>query len=178
MATEQGVVTRLNAEGDPPTAWVKIVRTGACESCSSRNSCNVGKGGLTDEVEAVNTVKAGIGDRIQVTMETGSLMKATFLLYLFPILCMIVGGVLGHWMSLSLGIRGSILSVLLSLAFLAAAMIIVRAKGRRMGMKSAYQPRILRVLGHAPKLSESQKQGDAADNQSNECTSLNPHNLT
>lgn len=160
MATEQGVVTRLNAEGNPPTAWVKIVRTGACESCSSRNSCHVGKGGPTDEVEAVNTVKAGIGDRIQVTMETGSLMKATFLLYLFPILCMIVGGVFGHWMSLSLGVRGSILSVLLSLVFLAAAMIIVRARGRRMGMKSDYRPRILRVLGRASTLSEIPEAGE------------------
>ena len=150
MATEQGVVTRLNAGVDPPTAWVRIVRTGACESCSSRHSCNVGKGGSTDEVEAVNLVKARIGDRIQVTMETGSLMKATFLLYLFPVLCMIAGGVFGHGISLSLDIQGSVLSVLLSLVFLAAAMIFVRAKGRRMGMKSVYRPRILRIIGHEP----------------------------
>ena len=158
MAIEQGVVTRLNTGGVPPTAWVKIVRTGACESCSSRHSCNVGKGGQTDEVEAVNPVKARIGDRIQVTMGTGSLIKATFLLYLFPILCMLAGGLFGHGISLSLDFQGSVLSVLLSLIFLAAAMVMVRSKGRRMAMKSDYRPRILRIIGHEPKTVDQEKE--------------------
>ena len=169
MAIEQGVVTRLNAGGDPPTVWLKIERTGACESCSTRHSCNVGKGGQTDEVEAVNTVKARIGDRIQVTMETGSLMKATFLLYLFPILCMLAGGMFGHGISLSLDIQGSVLPVLLSLAFFAAAMVLVRLKGRRMAMKSDYRPRILRIIGHEPNTADGIRQGRSAGDQDQEC---------
>jgi len=172
MAIEQGVVTRLGDAENPPTAWIQIIRTGACESCSSRHSCEVGRGGPVAEVEAVNSVKARVGDRIQVTMDTGSLMKATFLLYLFPILCMIVGGIVGHGISLFLGIRGSLPTVLLSMAFLAAAMIIVRAMGRRMGIKSEYRPRILRVIGHAPDPGESLQQGNATDNQTGSCASL------
>lgn len=171
MAIEQGVVTRLNDAGNPPTAWVKIMRTGACESCSSRDSCHVGKGGATDEVEAVNSIKARIGDRIQVTVATGSLMKATFLLYLFPILCMIMGGMAGQWLSLQMGMRGSVLSVLLALVLLVVAMVIVRAKGRRMGTKSNYRPRILRVIGHDPNISEARIIGKSADDQTTERTS-------
>ena len=43
------------------------------------------------EVDAVNSVGAQVGDRIMLYFETGSLLKATFLLYIFPILCMLLG---------------------------------------------------------------------------------------
>ena len=147
MAIEEGLVTKLGNQGMEPTAWIRIVRSGACESCSSRHSCNAGKGDQNQEVEAVNEVHARIGDRIQVVMATGSLLKATFLLYLFPVLCMIAGGLIGHWISENLQLQGSLLSVLLSLAFLALAMILVRIKGRRMGTDKAYRPRIMRIIG-------------------------------
>jgi hypothetical protein len=44
----------------------------------------------------LNPVGARVGDRIQMTISTGSLLKATFLLYVFPILCMLGGAVLGN----------------------------------------------------------------------------------
>jgi sigma-E factor negative regulatory protein RseC len=150
MAIEEGLVTKLGSHGAVPTAWIKIVRSGACESCSSRHSCSAGKGDQNQEVEAVNDVHARAGDRIQVAMATGSLLKATFLLYLFPVLCMIVGGLIGHWASENLHFQGSWLSVVLSMAFLALAMTLVRIKGRRMGTDKAYQPRIVRIIGRDP----------------------------
>ena len=148
MAIEQGVVTRLSADAEPATAWVKIVRTGACESCGSRHSCAMGKGDPADEVEALDPLQVRIGDRVQVTLSTGSLLKATFLLYLFPILCMILGGSLGHWLSPRLNRPDSATSMVLAMVFFAVAMIIVRTQGRRMGLKNDYRPRILRVIGH------------------------------
>lgn len=181
MAIEEGIVTNLNAAaGRESTAWVKIVRTGACESCSSRHSCDVGKGGgQSQEVEAVNEVKARIGDRIQVAMNTGSLIKATFLLYLFPILCMILGGLAGQWISMRLHVQGSIWSVLFSLAFLAVAMLVVRVKGRQMGMNKAYRPRILRVIGRATATSISPAHGAAPSKKNNDgCASPDPYPTT
>jgi sigma-E factor negative regulatory protein RseC len=147
MAIEHGIVTRLGTQSSTPTAWVKIIRSSACEACSSRHSCNAGRGGDDQEVETVNEVRAGIGDHIQVVMNTGSLLKATFLLYLFPILCMLVGGLTGDWVSMRLNIQGSALSVLLAVVFLGSAMLIVRIKGQRMGKDRAYRPRVLRVIG-------------------------------
>ena len=147
MAIEEGIVVKQGAREQRKTAWVKIVRSSACESCSSRDSCKVTSGGQGEEVEVTNSINARIGDRIQIMMATGSLLKATFLLYLFPILCMILGGLIGHWISLKLTISGSALSVLVSVVALVMSMIIIRIKGRRMGEQKAYQPRILRVIG-------------------------------
>ena len=88
MAIEQGVVVRLGTDGSR-TAWVKTERSSACESCASRESCNPGADGKAQEVEAINAADARVGDRIQVVIGTGAMLKATFLLYLFPIICML-----------------------------------------------------------------------------------------
>jgi sigma-E factor negative regulatory protein RseC len=102
-------------------------------------------------VEALNTVGARVGDRIQMTIKTGSLLKATFLLYIFPILCMLGGAVLGNGLAMGLGLNPSAMAALGALASFAAAMVIVRARGRRMGSDRAYRPEIIRVLGRAPR---------------------------
>ena len=49
MNTEEGVVIRIDAKN----AWIKTVKTGACESCSSRGACNTLGGGKEMEVEAM-----------------------------------------------------------------------------------------------------------------------------
>jgi sigma-E factor negative regulatory protein RseC len=146
MAIEQGLVIR--EEGKKAMAWVRIERSAACDACSSRRDCNVARGDQEREVEAVNEVNAHIGDRVHVVMDTGSLLKATFMLYLFPILCMILGGIAGHVFSFRLNIEGSLVTVVFTLTGLVLAMLFVRAKGRRMGTNMSYRPRILRIIGH------------------------------
>ena len=162
MALEEGIIIKQGTKGQHQTAWVKIVRSGACESCSSRDSCKV-NGGQGEEVEVANDINARIGDRIQIMMATGSLLKATFLLYLFPILCMILGGLIGHWISQKMMISGSVLSVIVSAAALVLSMIIIRIKGRRMGEQKAYQPRILRVIGREPAIPQNLDNSMAAE---------------
>jgi sigma-E factor negative regulatory protein RseC len=106
-----------------------------------------GDGGQAQEVEALNPVNARVGDRIQIAIGSGSLLKAMFLLYLFPIICMLAGGLLGNWAAPGLSLNPSIVSVLTALASLVLAMLIVRAGGQRMAAKPAYRPHIVRILG-------------------------------
>lgn len=54
--------------------------------------------------EVINEIGAKIGDRIMLAVETASLLKATFLLYVFPILCMLAGSVLGAVLAVPLGL--------------------------------------------------------------------------
>ena len=92
MATEQGVVIKTDA-GD---AWVKTVKTGACEGCSAKSACHASGSGEEMEVKVINEVGAKAGDRIVLSFDTGSLLKATFLLYIFPILLLLLGAVIGQ----------------------------------------------------------------------------------
>lgn len=145
MAIEQGVVIRMGSQGTA-TAWVKTVRASACEACASRDSCNPGGKSNDQEVEAINTVGAKVGDRIQLMVGTGAVLKAIFLLYLFPIICMLAGGTLGDWMAPRLGLHHSVASAIMALLLFVLALFFVRMNGRRMARKEAYRPKIIRIL--------------------------------
>mgnify|MGYP001822952074 FL=1 len=145
MATERGVVIRLG-KPDSGLAWVQTQRTSACKSCSSRHSCSAGEGGGQEmEVEALNKAGARVGDEIILNLDTVPLLKATFLLYVFPILCMIAGAVVGHRYALSRQWDPSALSAALSLGALVVSFVIIRMRGRKLSHDRSYKPQIIRI---------------------------------
>ena len=143
MATEQGVVLRADSQ----TAWVKTVRSSACEGCSAKGSCH-GTGSAQEmEVKALNTAGARAGDRIVLSFETPSLLKATFLIYVFPIILLVVGAALGQMLAPIIGFNASALSVLSGFAFFFTALIIVKVRANKMAKKDGYQPKVVKILG-------------------------------
>lgn len=142
MATEEGIVTKLGSN----TAWVTTTRTAACEECAARNSCHALGGGNNMEVEAINTAHAQVGDRIVLSLATSSLFKATFLIYMFPILGLIAGALLGDILAPALGSNKSILAPGFGFSFFFLALIFIKLKGKRMGEKNEYRPKIIRIL--------------------------------
>lgn len=150
MATEEGTVIAV----DNDTARIKTVKSAACEACAAKSSCNAMGGGNDMEVNAINTVHAEVGDTVILKFETTSLLKATFLLYVFPILCLLAGAVIGEKTAPLLGVDPIAFSAILGFAFFGAAIFFVRYQGNRMGALKQYQPRILRIkkkgAGHQP----------------------------
>ena len=148
MATEDGIVTKIGAQS-AQTAWVKTVQSSACKSCSARHSCSQDSKGKEREVEAVNMVGARVGDRIQISIDDGALLKATFLLYVFPIICMLIGGLAGHRWGSSMGINPSPVSAVIAVLCFLGAMFIVRLRAGRMALKLEYRPKITRIIVRA-----------------------------
>ena len=144
MATEQGIVLRTDSEA----AWVKTVRSSACEGCTAKGSCNPmgGGGGKEMEVKALNTAGANVGDRIVLSFETASLLKATFLIYVFPIILLIVGAAIGQVLAPLIGFSPSAVSVLLGFTFFFAALFIMKTRANKMAQKNAYRPKITKIL--------------------------------
>jgi sigma-E factor negative regulatory protein RseC len=142
LATEQGVILRT----DSHTAWVKTVRSSACEGCSAKGSCHTMGGGQDMEVKALNIAGARVGDRIVLSYETPSLLKATFLIYVFPIILLIAGALLGQMLALYLNLNSSALSILLGFAFFFIALIFVKVRANKMAQKNAYQPKVIKIL--------------------------------
>lgn len=140
MATEQGIVIKLGAD----TAWVKTTRSSACEGCASKGSCTAV--GDDMEVEALNIAGARIGDRIVVSFDTSPLLKATFLLYVFPIIVMIIGASVGLKLADAVNMDASAGSALCAFLFFFAAVAFVKFKGNKMAEKEEYKPKIIRVL--------------------------------
>ena len=148
MASEEGIVTKISRH-TLQTAWVKTSQSSACKSCSARHSCNPETKGKQREVEAINLVGAEVGDRIQISIETGSLLKATFLLYIFPVICMLIGGLAGNRLNAYLGLDPSPAAALLAGISFVGAMLVVRLRAGRMALKMEYRPKITRIIGKA-----------------------------
>ena len=143
MPKEEGVVTRVGAA----TAWVKTIRTEACHSCSSRDACHsLGGGGGEMEVEAANPAGAKAGDRVVLSLDTGPFLKATFLIYMVPILAMLLSAFVGQECAPALGWSGSAAAGIFGLAGAVAAVFFVRIKANRLAQKQEYKPCIIRVL--------------------------------
>jgi sigma-E factor negative regulatory protein RseC len=146
MATEEGVVTRIESA---TTAWVKTTKSGACKSCSARSSCHSLGGGEETEVEAINQAGAQIGQKVVLSFDTSPLLKATFLLYMLPILTMMTGAFIGQQLAPNLNLDTSFLSAIFGFLFFGLTLLFVRSKGNKMAKKDEYRPKIIRVIKHS-----------------------------
>lgn len=142
MTKEEGIVLRTGSG----TAWVKTVKTDACNSCEAKDACHMLGGGKDSEIEAINGIGAKTDDRVVIALESSSLVKASFLLYIFPILLMIGGALIGQRFSLRYGLNETLYSASAAFLSFAAAFIIVRILGNRMAVKDAYKAKIIKIV--------------------------------
>jgi sigma-E factor negative regulatory protein RseC len=147
LATESGIVIRVDSEN----AWVKTTRTSACESCAQKGACHVSADGREMEVEAINAVGAKVGDRVVLSLEAGTLLKSAFLLYVFPILMMLLGAVIGQKAASVFSFEPSAFSAIIGFTFLVIAFLIMKKKGNRLSRKKEYHPKIIRITGQTIK---------------------------
>ena len=144
MATEHGIVIRT----DSGEAWVKTIKSGSCEGCSARGACHSLSDSGDMEVNAINKAGAKVGDRIVLSFETSSLLKATFLLYVFPILLLITGAAIGQETAPYFNVNPSGFSAIIGFSFFFAAVLVIKFKANKMAKKNEYRPKIIRVLNN------------------------------
>jgi len=97
------------------------------------------------KVESVNTVGAKKGDRVVLGFKSSSLLKATFLLYVFPILCLLAGAVGGQEIAPHVGMAPSGFSAVVGFLCFFIAILFIRAKGNQLAEKKDYRPEIIRI---------------------------------
>ncbi len=151
MATEHATVTEVNDEG----TWVEATPSAACEGCASRGSCHaVGK--EKNSVQVINRLGARRGDTVVITFETGSLLKALFLLYMVPILALLAGACAGNWLLAPILARDpSIVSAATGFFCFFAAIWLAKKKARQLEMLESYRPKITRIARHETVLAVS-----------------------
>jgi sigma-E factor negative regulatory protein RseC len=153
MATEVGIVTEISESN---MALVTTQRSGSCDSCGAKSMCHSLGGGKEAQVNAINSANARVGDRIVISFKTTSLMRAMFLLYAFPIICLLIGAIIGHNFAPVFQINSSALSAITGFLFFFMALCFVKSRAERLAGKDAYQPKIIRILerGYAEKKQE------------------------
>jgi sigma-E factor negative regulatory protein RseC len=139
MMSEEGIVKRTIGT----KAWVVTTRSEMCEACASQGACKVLGGGKEMEVEAINTAQAKPGDQVLLTLENQSLIKLSFLVYMFPILA---GAALGQKVGPMLSINQELASFGLGAIAFGLAFLIVRKKDKKLEQAGSTIPNVARII--------------------------------
>ncbi|MCP4670922.1 MAG: SoxR reducing system RseC family protein [Desulfobacula sp.] len=140
MIKENGVVTR----SDSSTAWVKTIRTEACEHCASKDSC--GSSGSFEEmiITVKNTINVKTGDHVIVGLETSPMLLLTFFVYVFPIISLTIGAIIGNSIAPSFQKDPSFVSMVTGFLFFGLAVCLVKLKNNSLSKKKNLQPFLVR----------------------------------
>ncbi|MDO9265096.1 MAG: SoxR reducing system RseC family protein [Desulfosalsimonadaceae bacterium] len=146
MAIEEGVIIKVNGT----TAVLRTRQKTACESCSERKHCHTSGNDKEMEVEAINTVNAQVGDRVVVSFDSGRLFLLAFFLYVFPIILMIIGALIGERVAAAYGGNPSAYSALFGFGFFFVSMGIVKWKDHQARKTGKFRPEIIRINNNRP----------------------------
>jgi sigma-E factor negative regulatory protein RseC len=100
-------------------------------------------------VEVQNRLQAGVGDRVEIAVPTGTLLKLSMLVYFLPIIALIVGAyAAGEWAAARQA-DPTLASIIGGGATLAVVFFLLQRLDRRRRARAEYQPRMTRLLASA-----------------------------
>ena len=141
MVTEEGVVERIQST----SAFVKLRKSSACSSCESHGACHI----ISDKemlIEVPNTLDAGVGDRVEISVPTRSLLKLSLLVYFFPIIMFVAGAVLGGQWGEASHKDPSLMSIAGGIIAMAGSFLVLKRLDRFAGGREELHPRMTRIL--------------------------------
>ncbi|MBF0381362.1 MAG: SoxR reducing system RseC family protein [Magnetococcales bacterium] len=92
---------------DGQYATVSSQRKSACGSCHAESSCNVLSGGKTKQdtqIRAMNPVGALVGQRVLLEISEQQFLKASFLVYVLPVVSLLFFGVFARYLAVKYGV--------------------------------------------------------------------------
>lgn len=123
----------VEAHGD--TVLVRFKRTKACGECKMCASFG------SDEamVEVENRLSAKVGDKVELALHSASMLKASFIVYVIPLLALLSGVLIGIQFS-------DLLGAALGIAAAVVSLLIIHFFEPRFKRKREFQPRMIRIL--------------------------------
>lgn len=118
---------------------VKLLRHTACGNCGA---CQLGDDQKDIMLVARNNVNANVGDMVEVSMATGGVLSAAFIMYVIPLVGLFVGLMLGQF--LFSGNDG--LVALVGVLIMALAFFIIKLNDKKFLKNEKYTAQILTIL--------------------------------
>lgn len=141
MITERGVVERIVKE----KAVVRVQQSSSCASCEARGACNI-ENDKPILVEVRNDLQARVGDDVEISIPSRSLIKMGILVYLLPVLGLILGAYVGNAFSTPLDLDSNLASFLGGALALGVSFGVLKKIDRKAQKKPEYHPRMKRIL--------------------------------
>ena len=127
-----GEVVRILEDGK---AVVRFERTKACKNC--KMCANAGENHALTEVE--NTLKAKVGDMVEISLHSKSLIQATLIAYGIPLILLLAGVIVGSMWSDAVGAIAGIVLALVSF-------VILRLLEPRFSRVKTFKPRMIDIV--------------------------------
>ena len=142
MPKEEGIVIDIVPEG----ALGRVRKTDACHGCPSAGLCHMGGSGER-QVLARNPFGARKGEKVEIEIRDGLLLKASFIIYMLPLFGLLMGAFLGRWIIHVFGLpfnedTGAVLG---GLTCLLVVFILIKIITRGSCYMKKYQPTITKV---------------------------------
>ncbi|NLD38002.1 MAG: SoxR reducing system RseC family protein [Desulfatiglans sp.] len=147
MISEQGLVERIKRG----SALIKVVKSSACNHCTSKDSCSVPEKNMVIEVK--NSLNAEVGDLVEVSVPEGTFIALSLMIYIFPVASLMAGAFMGNYLSTLLHTDPSLTAIITGAIFLFISFIILKLIDRRKDTRDKYIPHMTRIVSNAPERS-------------------------
>lgn len=137
---QEEVGTVIESRGG--TARVLVKRNAACDHCPSRSCCASLEGDVKG-VNASNRMGAKEGQKVKIGISPKAVLKASFILYMVPILALIIGAVLGNYLGPQ---HKEIWAVSAGIGFFVGSYFVIKALNTYLENKAEYLPVITGIL--------------------------------
>ncbi len=124
------------------TARVLVKRNSACDHCPSR-SCCASLGGDLKGVDVSNRMDAKKGQKVKIGISPKAVLKASFILYMVPVLALIIGTVLGSYLGPQ---HREIWAVSVGVGFFVGSYFVIKALSKHFDNKAEYVPVVTEIL--------------------------------
>jgi sigma-E factor negative regulatory protein RseC len=153
MAQKKGRVTSISKDG-----WAMVVteKGDACSNCESAQFCH----SLADcsrlETRVLNQAGAGVGDTVQISLSSRTVLKSAAILYILPTVSFLLGAVGGAGLHKQLGIGDTGAAIIFGFAGLILGFIIARLISMRKTAIRKLTPVITRIINPREGIHRSQ----------------------
>ena len=118
---------------------VKLVRHTACGNCGA---CQLGDEQKDIMLVAKNSAGAKMGDLVEVTMATDSVLSAAFIMYVIPLAGLMIGLLIGQ----ALFNGSDVYSALSGLVLMSLMFLVIKLNDKKFLKNDKYTAHILKVL--------------------------------
>lgn len=136
MKTEEGVII----ETDGVTAKVKAGRHVECKDCGA---C---PGSDAAIITVKNQLHALVGQRVAFEVKEEGALKGAFLIFIFPLIALFAGALLGGWAAGLLSVSVLAGRVVGAVVFLALSIAVIRLYDRKAGKNKDALPVITKII--------------------------------
>jgi sigma-E factor negative regulatory protein RseC len=157
MAHSIGLVVSIKEAGK---AQVVTDRKNACGGCGSTHNCNSCLSNSKIVTETLNSIGAKEGDLVDISLDSGVVLKSAATMYLIPVAGLMAGALTGVSVSGILSVDETISAIIFSIIGLCLGFIMTALISKRMSMRNRLTPVITQIIKPEVKHSRSSVNND------------------